>query len=99
MKPAKAKLLKALIEAEHKMRPPKCEVYMNVTGKKIPSGTPVPEIVDMLGTQLTSCVEWDTCMKGMIADGITEFYECGPMKQLKAMMKRISPTAWENTYS
>jgi len=99
MKPAKAKLLRALIEAEPKMRPPKCEVYMNVTGKRIAAGTPVPDIVDMLGTQLTRCVEWDTCMKGMIADGISEFYECGPMKQLKAMMKRISPTAWESTFS
>jgi len=35
----------------------------------------------------------------MIKEGITEFYECGPMKQLKAMMKRINSDAWENTQS
>lgn len=30
-------------------------------------------------------------------DGLTEFYEVGPMKQLKAMMKRIDQNAWSST--
>jgi len=95
MKPAKVKLIQALMEAEPKMKPPQCDVYMNVTGKKISAGTPPAEIVELLGNQLTSCVEWDTSMRAMIDAGINEFYECGPMKQLKAMMKRIDPKVWK----
>jgi len=33
----------------------------------------------------------------MIKDGLTDFYEVGPMKQLKAMMKRIDQNTWNNT--
>eukprot|EP00930_Biecheleria_cincta_P057038 TRINITY_DN4303_c1_g3_i1.p1 TRINITY_DN4303_c1_g3~~TRINITY_DN4303_c1_g3_i1.p1 ORF type:complete len:861 (+),score=228.71 TRINITY_DN4303_c1_g3_i1:44-2626(+) len=97
MKPAREKLLAALRECEPKMKPPTCQVYMNLTGQKIEAGTPVAQIVDMLGDQLTNCVMWEPAMKAMIKDGVTEFYECGPMKQLKAMMKRIDPDAWKKT--
>lgn len=97
MRTAKLKLMMALKEAEPKMKAPQCDVYMNVTGNKISADTPPAEIVDLLANQLTSCVEWDASMRAMIDDGIKEFYECGPMKQLKAMMKRIDTTAWQAT--
>ncbi|CAE8692636.1 unnamed protein product, partial [Polarella glacialis] len=97
MSPARDRLMQVLREVEGSLRPPKCDVYMNLTGMKIAAGTPPAEIINQLGDQLTSCVLWEPCMKAMIADGITEFYECGPMKQLKAMMKRINPDAWKNT--
>ncbi len=29
--------------------------------------------------------------------GVTEYYEVGPMKQIKAMMKRINPKVWGTT--
>ena len=32
-------------------------------------------------------------------DGMSEFYECGPQKQLKAMMKRIDNKMWNKTTS
>ncbi|CAJ1396315.1 unnamed protein product [Effrenium voratum] len=97
MLPAKEKLQSALKEVEPKLRPPSCAVYMNVTGDKILPGTPVPQIIEMMSDQLTSCVLWEPAMKAMIRDGITDFYECGPMKQLKAMMKRIDQPAWKTT--
>lgn len=97
MSPAREKLLKALKDVESSMKPPSCEVYMNLTGKKIAIGTPPPQIIDLLGDQLTSCVLWEPSVKAMIKDGIQEFYECGPMKQLKAMMKRIDQNCWKTT--
>eukprot|EP00442_Polarella_glacialis_P017277 CAMPEP_0115106892 /NCGR_PEP_ID=MMETSP0227-20121206/36957_1 /TAXON_ID=89957 /ORGANISM="Polarella glacialis, Strain CCMP 1383" /LENGTH=880 /DNA_ID=CAMNT_0002504639 /DNA_START=58 /DNA_END=2700 /DNA_ORIENTATION=- len=97
MMPAREKLLLALREIESTMKPPTCEVYMNLTGQKIAAGTPPAEIIDMMGDQLTSCVLWEPSIKLMIKDGITEFYECGPMKQLKAMMKRIDADTWKRT--
>jgi len=96
MEPAKQKLVAALRNVEADMKPPKCEVYMNATAAKISPGTPPAEIIQLLGTQLCSCVLWEPTVRSMIKDGITEFYECGPMKQLKAMMKRIDAGAWKS---
>jgi len=92
---AREKLLSALRDVEGDMKSPKCDVYMNLTGKKISKGTKPAEIIDMLGDQLISCVQWEPSIKEMIKDGVTEFYECGPMKQLKAMLKRIDANAFK----
>eukprot|EP00413_Alexandrium_margalefii_P027625 CAMPEP_0204561126 /NCGR_PEP_ID=MMETSP0661-20131031/33005_1 /ASSEMBLY_ACC=CAM_ASM_000606 /TAXON_ID=109239 /ORGANISM="Alexandrium margalefi, Strain AMGDE01CS-322" /LENGTH=502 /DNA_ID=CAMNT_0051568515 /DNA_START=44 /DNA_END=1552 /DNA_ORIENTATION=+ len=97
MEPAKEKLLAALKEVEKEMKPPRCDVYMNVTGKRITPATKPSEIIAMLGDQLCNCVQWKPSMEEMIKDGVTEFYECGPMKQLKAMMKRIDANVFKTT--
>ena len=46
--------------------------------------------------QLPSTVEWATSVNSMIAEGCNEFYECGPMTWLKAIMKRIDVKIWTN---
>mmetsp|Transcript_23933 Transcript_23933/g.43571 ORF Transcript_23933/g.43571 Transcript_23933/m.43571 type:complete len:85 (+) Transcript_23933:2-256(+) len=79
------------------MKPPRCDIYMNTSGKKVTPATPISEITDLMGKQLTSCVLWEPSVKEMIKDGITTFYECGPMKQLKAMMKRIDADSFSRT--
>jgi len=94
MEPARAKLEAALAETLPRMSAPECDVYMNVTGEVLPVGTSPEEICDLLAKQLTATVLWDTCVRNMIKAGVTDFYEVGPMKQLKAMMKRIDATAW-----
>mmetsp|Transcript_22102 Transcript_22102/g.56548 ORF Transcript_22102/g.56548 Transcript_22102/m.56548 type:complete len:505 (-) Transcript_22102:120-1634(-) len=99
MQSAKDKLLVALQEVEKDMTSPRCDVYMNLTGTKITSDTSPAEIIRMLGEQLVSCVQWEPSMRAIIKDGITEFYECGPNKQLKAMLKRIDPNAFKVTTS
>jgi len=97
MQPAREKLLAALKDAEPKLKPPRCDVYMNLTGKKIAAGTPPEQLIPLLADQLVNCVLWEPSMTGMIKDGLTEFFECGPMKQLKAMMKRIDAGAFNKT--
>merc|ERR1712060_708094 len=97
MEPAKALLLKALYEVEDKMKPPTCNVYMNLTGTRITPNTMPSEIIPMLAEQICSCVLWEPLVKAMINDGVHEFYECGPMKQLKAMMKRIDASTFKTT--
>mmetsp|Transcript_29877 Transcript_29877/g.86831 ORF Transcript_29877/g.86831 Transcript_29877/m.86831 type:complete len:680 (+) Transcript_29877:87-2126(+) len=99
MAPAKEKLLAALKNAEAKMSPPTCDIYMNLTGERIAAGTRPSELVPLLAEQLCSCVLWEPSIKAMIGNGITHFYECGPMKQLTAMMKRIDQNAHKNTQS
>lgn len=97
MRPAQEKLEKALKDLEPSMKPPTCDVYMNVTGKKIAAGTSPKAIVPLLADQLCSTVLWEQSVKQLVADGVTDFYEVGPMKQLKAMMKRIDPSSWART--
>jgi len=97
MKPARTKVEAAFTQALPKLRPPRCDVYLAVTGKRIPAGTPPKDLIRPLCDALTSTVLWQATVQAMIAAGITEFYEVGPMKHLKAMMKRIDPTMWNHT--
>merc|ERR1712217_47221 len=97
MAPASDKLGKALNDLLPNMKPPSCDVYMNRTGKKIKAGTHPSEFIKLLSEQLVNQVLWEPSVRLMIKDGMTEFYEVGPMKQLKAMMKRIDPQMWNST--
>jgi len=97
MKPAQVKLQEALNRLLPNMKPPRCDIYMNVTGKKVKAGTPPADFAPLLGRQLCSAVLWEPSVRLMIKDGLTDFYEVGPMKQLKAMMKRIDQNTWNNT--
>jgi len=99
MRPAREALTTYLNEVVKEMKPPRCNVYMNLTGKPITPATKPEEIVPMLADQLMNCVQWEPAVREMIKDGVSEFYECGPMKQLKAMMKRIDPNAFKFTSS
>jgi [acyl-carrier-protein] S-malonyltransferase len=96
---AKDHLMQKLYESRGSMQNPKCTVYMNTTGEAIGPDTSPDEIIQMLGDQLVSPVKWEQCMKKAIDDGMTEFFECGPNKQLKAMMKRIDGKMAENTFN
>jgi len=97
MKPAQIKLEEAIKALLPDMKPPRCDVYVNYTGKRIKAGTSPDELVPLLANQLTNPVLWEPLIRNIIKDGMTEFYEIGPMKQLKAMMKRIDPKMWEKT--
>jgi len=99
MQGAKDAILEKLAEVEEKMSKPRRQVYMNVTAQPIGPSTPVHEIIRLLGEQLVSPVKWEQSMNQAIADGLEEFYECGPNKQLKAMMKRINPKVHDKTYN
>lgn len=85
MQPAKDELQKA-IEATT-VNAPQCPVYQNVDGKPY---TDAAKIKANLIAQLTSSVRWTTTVQNMIADGATDFTECGPGKALQGMIGRIS---------
>ena len=85
MQPAKDELQAAIEQTE--FREPMCPVYQNVDGK--PHTAP-EEIKQNLIAQLTSSVRWTQCVQSMIADGATDFTECGPGKALQGMIVKIS---------
>ena len=85
MQPAKEKLAAAIEAVEVKQ--PRCPIYQNVDAK--PHTDPA-EIKANLISQLTSSVRWTASVEQMIADGATEFIECGPGKALQGMIGRIN---------
>merc|ERR1712039_913969 len=97
MKPAQDDLAKAIDKALPKMKPPRCCIYFNLTGKKVAPGTSPSEFVDLMKKQLTSEVLWEQCVKQMIMDQVKDFYEVGPLKQIKSMIKRIDQDAFKRT--
>ena len=84
MQPAKDKLQTAIEETE--VKSPKCPVYQNVDALPHNDAT---EIRQNLIAQLTSSVRWTKSVQNMIADGATDFTECGPGKALQGMIAKI----------
>ena len=88
MEPARAELEAAIHATE--VHAPKCPVYQNVDA--LPHTDPA-EIKKNLIAQLTASVRWTQTVKNMIADGATEFTECGPGAVLQGLIKKIDKTA------
>ena len=88
MDPAKVELEAAINATE--IHAPKCPVYQNVDA--MPHTDPV-EIKKNLVAQLTASVRWTQTVKNMVADGATDFTECGPGAVLQGLIKKIAPEA------
>eukprot|EP00930_Biecheleria_cincta_P034003 TRINITY_DN23534_c0_g1_i1.p1 TRINITY_DN23534_c0_g1~~TRINITY_DN23534_c0_g1_i1.p1 ORF type:complete len:1175 (+),score=200.14 TRINITY_DN23534_c0_g1_i1:265-3525(+) len=99
MKPAQEEVDHILRKKFPRMKPPICDIYMNATGQSISAGSSAINLLPLLTRQLCSPVLWEPSVRAMLKDGLEEFYEVGPGKQLKAMMKRIDQSAWNNTTS
>lgn len=84
MTPAKDELEKAISETPFNR--PICPIYQNVDAKPY---TDPDEIRQNLVTQLNSPVRWTQSVLNMIADGATDFTECGPGTVLTNLIKRI----------
>merc|ERR1719265_2668948 len=97
MQPAQAGLNTAIDACKDKMQPPRCSIYFNVTARKVAAGADPATFSDLMKRQLTNEVLWDPTMKQMIMDGVKDFYECGPLKQLKSMLKRIDQDAFKRS--
>lgn len=84
MQPAREELQKAIEGIT--LKTPECPVYQNVDAKP---HTEPGEIKTNLIAQLTSPVRWTQEVQQMVADGATEFIECGPGKVLQGLVDKI----------
>ena len=84
MESARVELAKAIEAAP--MNTPTCPVYQNVDA--LPHTDP-KEIKTNLLKQLTAPVRWTQSVRNMIADGMTDFVECGPGQVLTGLIDRI----------
>jgi len=88
MEPARVELAEA-IEATTFLKPG-CPIYQNVTA----TPTTDIEVIKMnLIAQLTAPVKWTQIVENMVADGATDFIECGPGKVLQGLVKKIHRAA------
>jgi [acyl-carrier-protein] S-malonyltransferase len=85
MQPAKEELSEAIESTKFNI--PFCPVYQNVVAKAV---TDPVEIKSNLIAQLTGPVRWTQTVEQMIADGATEFTECGPGKVLQGLVSKIN---------
>merc|ERR1719361_938002 len=97
MQPAQDKLSAALDEVLPNMKSPLHTIWMNASHDPVRPGQDPADLVVMMKKQLTSPVYWYQSVQDIIKEDVTEFYEVGPMKQIKAMMKRIDVGMWKKT--
>ena len=84
MRPADERLAEAL--ADLPMRCPKIPVVSNVDAR--PHHDP-EEIRRLLVQQVHSPVLWEESMRYLLAEGVDQFYEVGPGRVLRGLLKRI----------
>jgi [acyl-carrier-protein] S-malonyltransferase len=84
MQPAVEKLTAAL--ADVPMSSPKIPVISNVDAS--PHSDP-EEIRELLIKQVVSMVRWEDSMRYLMDAGFDEFYEVGPGRVLRGLMRRI----------
>ena len=87
MEPARAELATAIHQTEN--HTPHCPVYQNVDARP---HTDPDEIKQNLIAQLTAPVRWTQTVQNMVADGATDFTECGPGAVLQGLIKKIDKT-------
>lgn len=88
MEPARVEL-EAAIHATA-FSSPICPVYQNVTASAV---IDVDAIKANLIAQLTAPVKWTQSVQQMVADGATDFVECGPGNVLQGLVKKIHKEA------
>jgi [acyl-carrier-protein] S-malonyltransferase len=84
MKPADARLAEAL--AGVPIKSPEIPVVSNVDAA---THEDPDELRDLLVRQVISPVLWEDSMQAMLSRGVTEFYEIGPGRVLRGLLKRI----------
>jgi len=85
MQPAVERLAAALDSV--KIHPPRLPVVSNVDAR--PHDDPA-EIRQLLARQVCGVVEWNSSMDFMLAEGVDSFWEVGPGRVLRGLLKRIA---------
>lgn len=84
MKPADDQLAAALASVE--LKSPDLPVVSNVDAQ---THSEPDEILDLLVKQVVNPVLWENSVRAMLDAGVEEFYEIGPGKVLKGLLRRI----------
>jgi [acyl-carrier-protein] S-malonyltransferase len=78
----------AQVLAPVSFEPPRCPVYLNVTGQAEKDPVRIKEI---MGRQIGSSVRWVQIVQAIQEDGFTQFAEVGPKKVLLGLVRKCLP--------
>ena len=92
MEPARADLEAAIRST--RLETPVCPIYQNVVASAV---SEPEEIKANLIAQLTAPVRWTETMRNMLANGATEFVECGPGKVLQGLLRKVDRKVLANS--
>ena len=84
MEDAVEKLAAAL--AEVPLKQPRIPVISNVDARQ---HNDPEEIRDLLIKQVVSPVHWEASMRQLLADGFDQYYEIGPGRTMRGLLRRI----------
>jgi len=87
---AKAALTEILSQIE--VKEPRIPVISNVTARPFKDAD---EIKRLITEQVVTPVLWEDSLQHLLDMGKKRFFEVGPRKQIKAMMRRIQDDAWK----
>ncbi|MFW6125199.1 MAG: ACP S-malonyltransferase [Pirellulales bacterium] len=88
MKPAETRLAAAL--ADVPMQPPRIPIVANIDAR--PHDNP-EQIRDLLMRQVMAPVRWEGSMRYLLDQGFDQFYEVGPGRVLRGLLRRIDRKA------
>lgn len=88
MEPARIELESAIHNTHFSA--PICPIYQNVNAQAV---IDINHIKSNLVAQLTAPVKWTQSVLAMVADGATDFVECGPGSVLQGLVKKIHKEA------
>lgn len=88
MEPARIELESAIHNTH--FNAPICPIYQNVNAQAV---LDINHIKSNLVAQLTAPVKWTQSVLAMVADGATDFVECGPGIVLQGLVKKIHKEA------
>ena len=71
------------------LRKPELPLYANRTARPYPDDVSLASL--LIAEQVSGSVRWEKTIRNMIADGVTEFVECGPGRTLAGLVRKISP--------
>lgn len=91
MAPAKDELAAAIENTS--FNDPVCPIYQNVAAASVTDSVAIRQ---NLIEQLTGAVRWTQSVQAMVADGATNFTECGPGKVLQGLVQKIYKEAVVN---
>ncbi|MBA4393073.1 MAG: malonyl CoA-acyl carrier protein transacylase, partial [Desulfobacca sp.] len=72
--------------------PPRCSVFLNVTGK---AETDPVRIKQIMGQQIGQPVRWAELVENLKAQGVSRFVEVGPKKVLLGLVRKCLPRDYE----
>lgn len=75
-------------------QPPRCPVYLNVTGQVEKDPVRIKEI---MGRQIGSSVRWVQIVQALREDGFSQYVEVGPKKVLLGLVRKCLPKEFSYT--